>query len=69
MGRRYDCIFNLRLWLEYHCNINWEANEFIFAHSGLDEPIQIKERLHSQLIDDLRGDEFVIDRVLTVSGR
>jgi hypothetical protein len=22
MGRRYDCIFNLRLWLEYHCNIN-----------------------------------------------
>ena len=45
MDTRYDCISNLGLWLEYHYKLNPGENEFIFAYSGLDEPIEIQERL------------------------
>ena len=62
MDTRYDCISNLGLWLEYHYELNPGANEFIFAYSGLDDPIRIKERLRRQLTDVLKGDEFVMDR-------
>jgi hypothetical protein len=62
MDTRYDCVSNLGLWLEYHYEVNPEENEFIFAYSGLDDPIRIKERLRRQLTDVLRGDEFVMDR-------
>ena len=48
--------------VKYYYELNPEANEFIFAYSGLDEPIQIQERLCHQLADVLRGDEFVVER-------
>ncbi len=50
------------MWLEYHYELNPDANERIFACSGLDDPIQIKMILHYQLPNFLRGDEFVMER-------
>lgn len=61
MDKRFDCLSNLGLWSEYHYELNPDANEFIFVHSGLDDSIRIKERLCLQLTDVLKGDDFVMD--------
>ena len=35
----------LGLWLEYHCEFFPKDNEFVFCVEGLEDPIQIKEKI------------------------
>ena len=62
MDTRFDFLSNDGLWLEYHYMVNPGENEFIFGYEGLDDPIQIKERLSRLLGDTLRDTDFNLDR-------
>ena len=62
MDTRYDVLSNLGVWLEFHIELNPGENDFVFAYSGLDDPMRIKERLAHQLKDILLSDSCMAAR-------
>ena len=62
MDTRYDVHSNLGLWPEYHYELNTGHNNFVYAYSGLDDPVCIKERMSRLLADSHSDDNFVLDR-------
>ena len=62
MDTRYDFLSNSGLRLGYHYSVNLEDNEFVFGYDGLDDPIQIKERLSCLLGNTLQNADFNLGR-------
>jgi hypothetical protein len=59
---RYCVLIGLALWLEYHCMLNPEENEFIFGIGGLTDPKSIKRKASDHLKKTFQSHEFnVVD--------
>ena len=56
-----DCLSNHGLQLKCHSELHPKA-EFTFANSRFGSPTWIKDRLHYEMTDILKGDDFVMDR-------